>query len=196
MRKKKENPEVLRDEPVSVQPETIKTDNPETESKVQDASHGPEEKSEDKEIEELRQKLTESQDKYLRLSAEFDNYRKRTLKERIELTKTAGEEILTGFLPLMDDFDRARLAMQNAQDMEALREGLDLIYKKMSDFLSREGIQEIPAMGESFSTDWHEAITKIPAPEASQKGKIVDVIQKGYFLHEKVIRFAKVVIGE
>lgn len=196
MRKKKENPEVLRDEPVSVQPETINTKNPETESKVQDASRGPEEKSENKEIEELRQKLTESQDKYLRLSAEFDNYRKRTLKERIELTKTAGEEILAGFLPLMDDFDRARLAMQNAQDMEALREGLDLIYKKMSDFLSREGIQEIPAIGESFSTDWHEAITKIPAPEASQKGKIVDVIQKGYFLHEKVIRFAKVVIGE
>lgn len=142
------------------------------------------------------EKLAEMQDKYLRLSAEFDNYRKRTLKEKIELTKTAGESILVNILPVMDDFDRAVKIMENAPDTKAMKEGIDLIYYKLRDFLKQNGIKEIESDNREFDTDLHEAVTSIPAPEKKMKGKVVDTIQKGYYLHDKVIRFSKVVIGE
>jgi molecular chaperone GrpE len=144
----------------------------------------------------LEEKLTEAQEKYLRLSAEFDNYRKRTLKEKMDLTKTAGESIIHKLLPVMDDFDRALQVMEEASDCKAMKEGIDLIYSKFNDFLRGNGVKEIDALRKDFDTDEHEAITKIPAPEKKLKGKVVDVIQKGYYLNDKVMRYAKVVIGE
>ena len=152
-------------------------------------------KSEKKE-EDTEVKLAELQDKYLRLSAEFDNYRKRTLKERIELTKSAGENVLISFLPVMDDFDRAISLMETTSDCKAMKEGIELIYGKMKDFLKQNGIKEIDALDKDFDTDLHEAVTKIPAAEKKKKGKVVDVIQKGYYLNDKIIRYSKVVVGE
>ena len=148
------------------------------------------------EILELEEKVKEYHDKYLRLSAEFDNYRKRTLKERMDLMKSAGEEIIVKVLPVLDDFERARQFMENAKDVEAVKTGVDLIYSKLKETLFQKGLKEIPAKGEEFDTDKHEAITKIPAPEEQLKGKIVDVIEKGYYLNDKVIRYSKVIIGE
>jgi molecular chaperone GrpE len=140
--------------------------------------------------------LAEQRDKYLRLSAEFDNYRKRTLKEKMDLTKTAGENLLVSLLPVMDDFDRAMKLMENATDCGAMKDGIDLIYSKFNDFLKQNGVKIIESDNCEFDTDLHEAITKIPAPEKRLKGKVVDTIQKGYYLHDKVIRYSKVVIGE
>lgn len=144
----------------------------------------------------LEEKLAEAQDKYIRLSAEFDNYRKRTLKEKMDLTKSAGETIISNILPVMDDFDRALQVMEEASDCKAMKEGIDLIYAKFNEFLKANGVKEIEAKEKTFDTDLHEAVTKIPAPDKKLKGKIVDVIQKGYYLNEKVIRYAKVVVGE
>lgn len=160
-----------------------------------DGSH-PEGKKEDEEIQELRQKLTELNDKYLRLSAEFDNYRKRTLKERMELTRNAGEEVLSKILPVMDNFERALKSMETADDVPALREGVELIYSNFKDFLSQNGVKEMECLHTDFDPEVQEAVTKIPAPSGDLKGKVVDCIQKGYTLHDKVIRFPKVVVGE
>ena len=138
----------------------------------------------------------EMNDKYLRLSAEFDNYRKRTLRERMELTKTASESVMLSILPVTDDFERAMHSIEQGMDFEATKEGILLIYNKFKDFIKQNGITEIEAAGKEFNTDLHEALTKIPAPSEELKGKIIDVIQKGYYLNDKVIRFAKVVVGE
>ena len=142
------------------------------------------------------EKLEELNDRYLRLAAEYDNYRKRTLKERMELTKTAGEDILVNILPVMDDFERALNSIDQSKDLHAVKEGIHLIYNKFTEFLKQRGVKEIEAKEKEFDTDLHEAITKIPAPKDDLKGKVVDVIEKGYYLNEKVIRFSKVVIGE
>ena len=147
-------------------------------------------------FEELAEKLEEINDKYLRLSAEFDNYRKRTLKEKMDLTKTAGEDILINILPVVDNFERAIEASKKAEDIDAVMQGIDLIYNNFKDFLKQRGVKEIEAVGQPLDTDWHEAITNIPAPDEESKGKIVDVIEKGYALNDKVIRYAKVVVGE
>lgn len=144
----------------------------------------------------LKDKLTDANDKYLRLSAEYDNYRKRTLKEKMELMKTAGESIILSLLPVIDDFDRAMAHMDEAKDVEAVLEGMKLIHNKFKDFLSQKGVQEIEAKEKEFDTDLHEAVTKIPAPTEEMKGKVIDCIEKGYTLQEKVIRFSKVVVGE
>jgi len=145
---------------------------------------------------ELESANKEWNDKYLRLSAEFDNYRKRTLRERIEMTKTAGESIMLSILPVVDDFERAMHSIDQGMDFEATKEGILLIYNKFKEFNKQNGISEIEAVGEIFNTDLHEALTKIPAPSEEMKGRIVEVIQKGYYLNDKVIRFAKVVVGE
>jgi molecular chaperone GrpE len=147
-------------------------------------------------IETLEDSLAQKNDQYLRLHAEFDNYRKRTLKEKMELTKSAGESLLINILPVIDDFERAMKAMETATEIAPIKEGIDLIYKRFSDFIKMNGIKEIDAKEKEFDTDLHEAITKIPSPSEDLKGKVVDVIQKGYTLNDKVIRFAKVVIGE
>jgi len=141
-------------------------------------------------------KLAEMQDRYLRLSAEFDNYRKRTLREKIELTKHAGESLLLNIIPVMDDFERAMKAMDSSSDIVAMKAGIDLIYNKFKDFLAQNGIKEIEALNTDFNVDLHDAISKLPAAEESQKGKVVEVVQKGYYLHDKVVRHSKVVVGE
>ena len=137
----------------------------------------------------------EWKDKYIRLSAEFDNYRKRTLREKMELIESGGEDVIKSMLSVMDDFDRALSAMQSATDVASVREGVELISQKMRDALKVKGVSEIAAKGEVLDTDLHEAVAKFPAGE-EQKGKVIDVVQKGYKLKEKVIRYAKVVVGE
>lgn len=147
-------------------------------------------------IAELENNLAKINDKYLRLSAEFDNYRKRTLREKMELTRSAGESVMRNVLPVMDDVERAVSSIEKGLDLEATKEGVTLIHNKFKDFANQNGLKEIAAMGEVFNTDLHEAVTKIPAPSDEMKGKIIDVIQKGYYLNDKVIRFAKVIVGE
>lgn len=147
-------------------------------------------------IENLNQEVTELKDKNLRLMAEFDNFRKRTIKERADLIKFAGEDVLKRILPLIDDFERALQAMETTEDVKAVKKGIDLIYAKFISFLSDNGVSVIPTENEAFNTDLHEAITTFPAPSEEQKGKIIDCVSKGYALNEKVIRFAKVVVGE
>ena len=155
-----------------------------------------EEKEEPKKEPTVEEKLAELQDRYLRLSAEYDNFRKRTLKEKIDLLKSANENLLEAVLPVADDFDRAMQSVDEAKDIKAVKEGLKLISGKFRGFLNQQGVKEIEAVNKAFDTDLHEAITKIPAPSKKLKGKVVDVIQKGYYLNEKVLRFSKVVIGE
>ena len=144
----------------------------------------------------VEEKLAEMQDRYLRLSAEFDNYRKRTLREKMDLTKYASENILIGIIPVMDDFERAIKLMQNASDGDAVRSGIDFIYNKFSEFLKQNGLKEIESLNKEFNVDVHEAVTKIPVQDESMKGKVVEVVVKGYYLHDKVIRHSKVVVGE
>jgi len=147
-------------------------------------------------IEKLEKEIVEIRDKHLRLQAEFDNFRKRTLREKMELMKSGGETVLTNILPVIDDLERALAAFAEVEEENPFKQGVILIYNKFQDFLKQNGIREIDAKGKDFDTDLHEAITKIPAPAEELKGKVADVIQKGYTLNEKVIRFAKVVIGE
>lgn len=146
--------------------------------------------------ENFEQKYNELNDRYLRLMAEFDNYRKRTLKEKMDLTKYAEEDVLKGILQVVDNMERAIKSMETSTDMEAVKEGINLIYKKFQSFLESRGLKEVEAMGCELNTDLHEAVTKFAAPSEDLKGKIMDVIEKGYYLHDKVIRYAKVVIGE
>lgn len=150
----------------------------------------------EKEIETLREKCADLADKNLRMMAEFDNYRRRTNKEKLDLLSTAGERIFKDMLPLIDDFERARQAMQTTEDIQAVREGIDLIYQKFIGFLEKNDVKQIPTENADFDTEYHEAITTFPAPTAEQKGKVIDCTQKGYTLGEKVIRYAKVVVGE
>jgi len=146
--------------------------------------------------EDLKQKFDELNDKYLRLMAEFDNYRKRTLKEKMDLTKYAEEDVLKGILKVVDDMERAINNLGTAPDMNAVKEGVELIYKKFKSFLETRGLKEVEAMNQELDTDKHEAVAKFTAPSEDLKGKIIDVVEKGYYLHDKVIRYAKVVIGE
>ena len=155
-----------------------------------------EEPEEEKKEASPEEKLAELQDRYLRLTAEYDNFRKRTLKEKIDLQKSANERLLEALLPVADDFDRAMQSVEEAKDIEAVKEGMRLISGKFQGFLNQQGVKEIEAVNIDFDTDVHEAITKIPAPSKKLKGKVVDVVQKGYYLNEKVLRFSKVVIGE
>lgn len=147
-------------------------------------------------IAELSAALASGNDKYLRLSAEFDNFRKRTLKEKMDLMKTASENVMVSFLPVIDDVERAMSAIEISDNLETTKEGIGLIYNKFKEFTKQNGVVEMEAKGLILDTDMHEAITKLPAPSEDLKGKIVEVVQKGYLLNEKVIRFAKVVIGE
>lgn len=146
-------------------------------------------------IKELEAKVAEVNEKHLRLFSEFDNYRKRTTRERIEYSKSASAEMITALLPVVDDMERA-LQMASTEDTgDAVIEGFKLIYNKLRSILIQKGVEEINALGEDFDTDFHEAITHIPATEPKQKGKVVDQVQKGYMLNGKVIRFARVVVA-
>ena len=145
---------------------------------------------------QLAEAVKEWQDKYLRLSAEFDNYRKRTLKEKMELVATGGEDVIKSLLGVMDDIDRALAAMETAKDVDSVRQGVVLIHQKLMDTLRARGLEEIEAIGQELDTDLHEAVAKVPVQEEEKKGKIIDVVQKGYKLKDKVTRYAKVVVGE
>jgi len=134
-------------------------------------------------------------DKYLRLFAEFDNFKRRTQKERVELLQTAGKDVIISMLPVLDDFDRANKATENATDINAIREGVQLVHSKLKGILVQKGLKEMESINTAFDTDLHEAITKIPAPTDDLKGKVIDELEKGYTLNDKVIRFAKVVVG-
>ena len=148
------------------------------------------------ELEKTRQALEEQRDKYLRLSAEFDNYRKRTMKEKAELILNGGEKCISSILPIIDDMERAIKTMQQATDVAAVREGVELIYNKFMNVLGKNGVKVIETQEKPLDTDFHEAIAVIPAPATELKGKILDCVQTGYMLNEKVIRHAKVVVGE
>jgi len=184
----------LKKKEVKVDEKSIKVEK--KEQQIEDNKTSKEEVVEKKEELSFEDKFNELNNKYLRLSAEFDNYRKRSLKEKMDLIKSAGEDILINILPVMDNFERALKSINENKDADSTKEGIELIYNNFNDFLKQRGVQEIEAIGEKLDTDFHEAITKTPAQEEEQKGKIIDVIEKGYLLHGKVIRFAKVVIGE
>lgn len=150
----------------------------------------------EKELETAQETIEEQKDKYLRLSAEFDNYRKRTMKEKAELILNGGEKSLSSILPVVDDFERAIKTMETATDVNAVKEGVELIYNKFMAVLAQNGVKVIETKDQPLDTDYHEAIAVIPAPEEAQKGKILDCVQTGYTLNDKVLRHAKVVVGE
>jgi molecular chaperone GrpE len=188
---KTEKQEEVKDEHVSE--ETVEEQNESPEESTDEQEESVDEKSKEEILEE---KLAELQDRYLRLSAEYDNYRKRTLKEKVELLDGAKEDVFVNVLPVVDDLERALGVVDSAKDIEAVKEGMNLIYTKFSNYMKQQGVKEIDALGKVLDTDQHEAITKIPVESKKKKGKVVDVIEKGYKLRDKVIRFAKVVIGE
>ncbi len=150
----------------------------------------------EKEIEKLKEQIEELNDKYLRLYSEFDNYRKRTAKERIELQKSASKDLIVALLPVLDDFERAIKAFEEHNLSDEAKKGIELIYNKLMTTLKQRGLEPMDAKGKDFDTDFHEAITEIPAPDKDMVGKVVDVIQRGYMLNDKVLRYAKVVVGK
>jgi len=177
---------------------SVKDADTDTEKQSPEAA-APELESPDKvvsEKESFEAKLAEMQDKYLRLSAEFDNYRKRTLREKMELSKYAREDLLLKILPVMDDFERAISHLETTTDCSAMKDGIDLIYGKFNEFLKQSGVREIEALNCPFNFELHDAVAKIAVTDEDKKGKIVDVIQKGYYLQDKIIRHSKVVVGE
>jgi len=197
MAKKSEPADKQQNKKIEVE-ENLKKDQVQGASEEEETVEEAAEEEQEEEIKEstTEEKLAELQDRYLRLTAEYDNFRKRTLKEKIDLQKSANESLLGALLPVADDFDRAMQSVEEANDIEAVKEGMRLITGKFEGFLNQQGVKEIEAINKAFDTDLHEAITKIPAPSKKLKGKVVDVIQKGYYLNEKVLRFSKVVIGE
>ena len=166
------------------------------EEDVQDSAAPTEEEKLAQELEEANKVIEEQKDKYLRLSAEFDNYRKRTMKEKAELILNGAEKTISSILPIVDDFERALKNMETATDVKAVKEGVELIYNKFMSVLGQDGVKVIETKDKPLDTDFHEAIAVIPAPDKSLKGKILDCVQTGYTLNDKVIRHAKVVVGE
>lgn len=185
------------------QEKTSKQDleNPEEMTNVQDEqpqTAEAENKSDKKaeEAEDYKKKYEELNEAHLRLRAEFDNYRKRTLREKADLIKNGGETALKNLLPVVDDFERAMQNISKTEDVAAVKEGLDLIYSKFMNYLAQQGVKPVEAIGKAFDTELFEAIATIPAPEADMKGKVIDCVQTGYSLFDKVIRHAKVIVGE
>lgn len=149
----------------------------------------------EKKVAEMEEKAAKDKDDYIRLMAEFDNYRRRTSQEKLEIVSMASTETIKGMLPVLDDCERALKVLQESNDSDAAKEGTELIYNKLMSYLKSKGLAVIEAMGEPFDTDLHEAVAQFPVPEEDKKGKVFDVVQTGYTLNGKVIRFAKVVVG-
>ncbi|WP_166333101.1 nucleotide exchange factor GrpE [Sphingobacterium chungjuense] len=145
---------------------------------------------------DIASKLEEAQDKYARLLAEFENYKKRTSREKIEIIQSAGKEVIGKLLPVLDDMDRALISMAAAQDVETVKQGVELVNTKFRKLMEQQGLKEMDVVGQAFDSEFQEAITAIPAPTDDMKNKVIDVVEKGYLLNDKVIRFAKVVIGQ
>ena len=148
------------------------------------------------EIENLKEEVAKEKKEYLFLMAEFDNFRKRTLREKSELIKNAGENVLKGLLPILDDFERGLKASENMDDSNSIREGMELIYQKLKKYLEQNGVKEFDPEDDNFDADKHEAISVVPVPDESKKGKILDTVEKGYMINDKVLRHAKVVVGQ
>ncbi|RFZ86092.1 nucleotide exchange factor GrpE [Mucilaginibacter terrenus] len=186
-KKKKENSEA--ENTVDMENTTPQTDEQDENQQAENTEETP--SAEDK----FKQQLGEANDKYLRLYAEFDNFRRRTIKEREEARKTEGKDVIVALLPVLDDFERALRAMENATEVTSVKEGVALIQHKLKNILAAKGLKEMSSVGQPFDADLHEAITSIPAPTDDLKDKVVDEMEKGYQLNDKVIRFAKVVVG-
>lgn len=152
--------------------------------------------AEESEFEELRIELQEQKDKFIRLYAEFDNFKRRNAKERIELIQTAGKDVIQSLLEVLDDCDRAEKQMQQSDELKQIKEGVQLVFNKLRNNLQNKGLKEMKSIGEEFNPDIHEAITEIPVQDPVMAGKIVDELEKGYFLNDKIIRFSKVVVGK
>lgn len=159
-------------------------------------SHLNDEMPDKAEAEKLKAEVQEQKDKYLRLFAEFDNYKRRTAKERIELIQTAGKEVITSMLDVLDDCDRAEKQLQSTADIAQIKEGVQLVFNKLRTILQSKGLKAMESIKTDFDVEKHEAITEIPAPTEDLKGKVVDEVTKGYYLNDKLIRFAKVVVGK
>lgn len=155
-----------------------------------------EENSLEKQVEDLKAQVDKEKKEYLFLMAEFDNFRKRTLKEKSEIIKNAGESVLKGLLPIMDDFERGIKASETSGDSEAMKEGIILIYNKLKKYLAQNGVKEFDPNDDTFDTEKHEAISVVPVPDESKKGKILDTVEKGYMINDKVLRHAKVVVAQ
>lgn len=162
-----------------------------TDASTNETEQAPELSAEEK----LQAEVQQLNDKYLRLYAEFDNYKRRTQKERVELLQTAGKDVIVSLLPVLDDFDRALKAMETAADVAPVKEGILLVSHKLKNTLAQKGLKDVESINQPFNTDFHEAITNIPAPTEELKGKVIDEVEKGYTLNDNVIRFAKVVVG-
>lgn len=192
-----QNPEIQEQQEISEEiREEIKNVNEASQNHKNDLEENePLAQAEISEEEKLKAELAEWNNKYLRLYAEFDNYKRRTVKERIELQQTAGKDVIVDLLPVLDDLERAKKAMDAATDISSVKEGVNLIQHKLKNILAQKGLKEMEANHAPFDADLHEGITSIPAPTDELKGKVLDELEKGYYLNDKVIRFAKVVIG-
>jgi molecular chaperone GrpE len=167
-----------------------------TDDSMSGTSHLNEPVADESELEKVRAELEEAKDRYLRKVAEFDNFKRRSAKERVELIQTAGKEVITGLLDVLDDCDRAQKQLEESKDVSAIKEGVMLVFNKLRSSLQAKGLKTMETIHQDFNADLHEAITEIPAPTEDLKDKVVDEVMKGYYLNDKIIRYAKVVVGK
>lgn len=192
----KKEQEQVKEEELQQEETQTEAQNAEVESQNAEEEQSAKEETPEDKIAALQAELEKSQKEYLFLMAEFDNYRKRTVKEKAELIKNGGEKAMLGLLPVIDDFERAIDAIDNSSDVESLKEGVDLIYNKFMKYLESQQVKPMESTGTDFDADIYEAVTTFPAPDESMKGKVIDTVQKGYTINEKVLRHAKVVVGQ
>lgn len=192
----KKEQEQVKEEELQQEETQTEAQNAEVESQNAEEEQPAKEETPEDKIAALQTELEKSQKEYLFLMAEFDNYRKRTVKEKAELIKNGGEKAMLGLLPVIDDFERAIDAIDNSSDVESLKEGVDLIYNKFMKYLESQQVKPMESTGTDFDADIYEAVTTFPAPDESMKGKVIDTVQKGYTINEKVLRHAKVVVGQ
>lgn len=192
----KKEQEQVKEEELHQEETQTEAQNAEVESQNAEEEQPAKEETPEDKIAALQAELEKSQKEYLFLMAEFDNYRKRTVKEKAELIKNGGEKAMLGLLPVIDDFERAIDAIDKSSDVEGLKEGVDLIYNKFMKYLESQQVKPMESTGTDFDADIYEAVTTFPAPDESMKGKVIDTVQKGYTINEKVLRHAKVVVGQ
>lgn len=192
----KKEQEQVKEEELQQEETQTEAQNAEVENQNAEEEQSAKEETPEDKIAALQAELEKSQKEYLFLMAEFDNYRKRTVKEKAELIKNGGEKAMLGLLPVIDDFERAIDAIDNSSDVESLKEGVDLIYNKFMKYLESQQVKPMESTGTDFDADIYEAVTTFPAPDESMKGKVIDTVQKGYTINEKVLRHAKVVVGQ
>jgi len=187
----------MEEKDIPVQNDTIDTGfNPNADENAAGSTHLNNPVEEESELEKLTAELQEQKDKYLRLMAEFDNFRRRTAKERIDLIQTAGKDVVVSLLDVLDDCDRAEKQLQSSADFEVQKEGVQLVFNKIRSTLQAKGVKAMDSINTDFDVEKHEAITEIPAPTEQLKGKVLDEVTKGYYLNDKIVRFAKVVVGK